>query len=106
MKIQQAKIINRDGRLAPFVFIESRWYCIETEPQMLALDVAMIQPVGDDFQEDWDAPSLSRVSIPADDAAGRAALSLENFTSDPEIVKLARRFYELASSGTAQEGPL
>ncbi len=106
MQIEAAEIKLRDGRHTPFVRVAGRWYCIETEPPMLALGAAFFQPVAADLQEDWHAAELARVHRPADEATGRAALHLENFTDDAQVVKLARRFYELASESLAKEGPL
>ncbi len=106
MKIENAQIKLRSNRLTPFIQVDGRWYCIETEPPMLDLDVAFFQPVTADLNEDWDAGVLGTIERPADEATGRAAMRLQNFTEDAEVVALARRFYELASEELAEEGPL
>lgn len=106
-KIESARIIMRDGRVAPVIRMGGRCFGIETKPSILALGIVAMHPLSENFEDDFNAPQFFTATVPADPADGRLEpLHLDNFTTIPAIVDLARKFAVLTANGTAVEGPL
>lgn len=106
MNIEESIIKNRDGQPSPFVKADGRWYYIETKPSLLALGIAIFQPLLDDLQEDWEAIGKHTAKVSADEADGRDGATLEDCTTDARIVALAWKFNDLAEADQLAEGPL
>jgi hypothetical protein len=106
MNIEESIIKNRDGQPSPFVKADGRWYYIETKPSLLALGIAIFQPLLDDLQEDWEAMGKHKSYVSADEASGREKAILEDCTTDAGVVALAAKFNQLAEADQLAEGPL
>jgi hypothetical protein len=105
--VSDAEIRFIAGRMAPVVQINGRWHVIDTKPSLLTLGLAVVIPIDDSWNEDWESlPRFSAV-VPPDPSQGRPlALEMEDATDDPAIVELARQFVELVVTGEARPGPL
>lgn len=102
-----ARIVIREGQTIPVVTHGGRIFAIETKPSLLDIGIAAMQPLKADLDEDYDAPVEFRAFLPADPENGRMEdSSMQHFTTHPNIVALARRYYVLAVLGDAAEGPI
>lgn len=105
LAIEAAEIRDQNGRPAPFAKIDGRWYDIETKPTLLVYGIAVALPVDEAGDYDHQAVHHFTAVVPSDPANGRPdALRLEDAVADERVAALARRFYELASTGRARVG--
>lgn len=106
MNVQHAELLEIDGRPALRLHIDDldAWV-FEPKRSLLEMGyVVLVDGIGASAR--W-ADRLPPITIPADDAQGRAELLLEAATDDPLVVGLARTFWNLCSGGRPfKAGPI
>lgn len=97
LRLDYAKIEHVDGSMLPVATVSGIRCNIDTKPGPLADGMAYCQPLDSAFADAWPMSVVVRFD-------GGAETVLWNMTTDPGIVKAARRWADLESRGLVRVG--
>jgi hypothetical protein len=99
LTLKSARVISDAYPCLVLTFADGAQACVIYEQKVLGFAPYVF------LGADWER-KLPPIKLPADDADGRAPMTLNGFTGDATIVRLARQFLQDLRNGKLKSGPV